>query len=265
MRINGTDNGLHFRLRDNSAQVIEISSRQAAKKSADERRTRRRSNEDDNAVAQDWRADIPVAKIPFINRIVKRTLDFTLSTLGLIAISPILALIAIAVKLNSRGPVLYVHDRVGVGGKLFKCFKFRTMIVDAEEMKASLAALNQMDGPVFKCKNDPRVTGALGRFLRKASLDELPQLFNVVLGDMSLVGPRPPLEKEVVSYKKWQIRRLSVTPGITCTWQVSGRNEIAFDDWMRLDLNYIDNWSLSKDVGLLFKTVGAVVTARGAC
>lgn len=263
MRVHGSDNGLQFRLADGASKAMTINTRKAV--GYDERRSRARSAEDNESVAADWRSDIRVAKIPFINRIVKRTLDVTLSAVGLLAISPILAVIAIGVKLTSRGPVLYTHDRVGVGGRLFTCYKFRTMIVNAEEMKAALADVNQMDGPVFKLKHDPRITGPFGRFLRKASLDELPQLVNVLLGDMSLVGPRPPLEKEVVEYKKWQIRRLSVTPGITCTWQVSGRNEIAFDDWMRLDLDYIDNWSLTKDVTLLFKTVGAVVTARGAC
>lgn len=262
MRVQGNDNGLQFRLVGNPSQVVTTSLKAG---SHDERRNKARSEADDQSVAADWRSEIRVAKIPFLKRIVKRTLDVTLSGLGLIAISPILAIIAVGVKLTSRGPILYAHDRVGLGGKLFTCYKFRTMVVNAEDMKAALSKDNQMDGPAFKLKKDPRVTGAFGRFLRKASLDELPQLFNVLLGDMSLVGPRPPLEKEVKEYKKWQIRRLSVTPGITCTWQVSGRNEIGFDDWMRLDLDYIDNWSLSKDVTLLFKTVGAVVTARGAC
>lgn len=263
MRIHGSDNGVQFRLAQSSSKVIAFSPRSNLK--PDDRRTRARSVDDEQSVAEDWRSEIRVAKIPFINRIVKRTLDVTLSAVGILAISPILAIIAIGVKATSRGPILYSHDRVGVGGKLFKCYKFRTMVVNAEEQKAALEKINQMDGPVFKAKNDPRVTGAFGRFLRRASLDELPQLFNVLLGDMSLVGPRPPLEKEVVAYKKWQIRRLSVTPGITCTWQVSGRNEIGFDDWMRLDLDYIDNWSIARDFTLLFKTVGAVVTARGAC
>jgi lipopolysaccharide/colanic/teichoic acid biosynthesis glycosyltransferase len=141
--------------------------------------------------------------------------------------------------------------------------KFRSMFRDAEERLAALRVQNEMSGPVFKMKNDPRVT-RVGKFLRKTSLDELPQFWNVLMGDMSVVGPRPPIPAEVKQYKRWQRRRLSVKPGITCTWQVSGRNNIDFDRWMELDLEYIDNWSLWRDMEICLKTVPAVLTSRGA-
>jgi lipopolysaccharide/colanic/teichoic acid biosynthesis glycosyltransferase len=141
--------------------------------------------------------------------------------------------------------------------------KFRTMVENAEALKAQLASVNEMDGPVFKMKKDPRIT-PIGRFLRKFSIDELPQLINVLRGDMSVVGPRPPVPSEVARYEPWQRRRLSVRPGLTCIWQVSGRNEISFEQWMYMDLQYIDNWSFLKDVGLILKTLPVVVTGRGA-
>jgi lipopolysaccharide/colanic/teichoic acid biosynthesis glycosyltransferase len=141
--------------------------------------------------------------------------------------------------------------------------KFRSMVVNAEELKAKLAAENEQSGPVFKMKHDPRVTW-IGRFIRKYSIDELPQLLNVLRGDMSLVGPRPPVPSEVAKYEAWQLRRLSVQPGLTCIWQVSGRNQISFEDWMYLDMQYIDHWSLSQDFNLLFRTVPVVITGRGA-
>ena len=141
--------------------------------------------------------------------------------------------------------------------------KFRSMVVNAEELKAELAGLNEQSGPVFKMRNDPRVS-TLGRFLRKYSIDELPQLVNVLRGDMSVVGPRPPVVEEVAKYEAWQRRRLSVRPGLTCIWQVSGRSQISFEEWMYLDMQYIDHWSLGQDIGLIFKTIPVVVTGRGA-
>jgi lipopolysaccharide/colanic/teichoic acid biosynthesis glycosyltransferase len=148
-------------------------------------------------------------------------------------------------------------------GRKFKLYKFRTMVVNAEELLERLKARNEADGPTFKIKDDPRVT-RFGKFLRKTGLDELPQLFNVVAGEMSLIGPRPPIESEVKQYERWQLRRLSVKPGITCTWQIiPNRNDIKFEKWMQLDLNYIDNWSLAKDAELFFKTITTVFLATG--
>ena len=141
--------------------------------------------------------------------------------------------------------------------------KFRSMVVDAEQRKSALAAQNEMTGPVFKMKNDPRIT-RVGRFIRKYSIDELPQLINVLRGDMTIVGPRPPVPSEVAKYKPWQRRRLSVRPGLTCIWQVSGRNQITFDEWMYLDMRYIDHWTLLEDLRLIFRTVPVVLTGRGA-
>lgn len=229
-----------------------------------ERRNQSRANSENETVA-DWKSDIFTAEVSLFQRILKRSLDLIIASIGLLAVSPVLFLLAVMVRLNSRGPVFYISERVGIGGKIFKCYKFRTMVVDAEEQKKKLEKLNELDGAAFKMKNDPRIAGFFSAFLRKSSLDELPQLINVIKGEMSLVGPRPPLPSEVEKYKKWYLRRLSVHPGITCTWQVSGRNNINFEDWMRLDLNYIDNWSLFTDIKLLFKTIGAVISTRGAC
>jgi lipopolysaccharide/colanic/teichoic acid biosynthesis glycosyltransferase len=159
--------------------------------------------------------------------------------------------------------VFFTQTRVGLNGRRFTLWKFRTMVREAEKKKAELAAFNEMSGPVFKMSDDPRVT-RLGQFLRRTSLDELPQLINVLKGDMSLVGPRPPLPHEVVQYAGWERRRLSVKPGLTCLWQINGRNRIDFDEWMKLDLEYIDTWSLQKDAAILAKTVPAVLRGAGA-
>jgi lipopolysaccharide/colanic/teichoic acid biosynthesis glycosyltransferase len=159
--------------------------------------------------------------------------------------------------------VLFRQTRCGLYGRRFTLYKFRTMVEGAEERLAELQHLNEMDGPVFKSRRDPRVT-RLGRLLRKFSLDELPQLWNVLRGDMSLVGPRPPIPDEVARYERWQRRRLSMKPGLTCLWQVSGRNELTFEEWMRLDLEYIDNWSLWLDLKIALKTIPAVLRGRGA-
>jgi lipopolysaccharide/colanic/teichoic acid biosynthesis glycosyltransferase len=152
---------------------------------------------------------------------------------------------------------------VGQGGRPFLMLKFRSMVVNAEELKSTLAAQNEQAGPVFKMKNDPRIT-RVGRFIRKYSIDELPQLVNVLRGDMSLVGPRPPLPAEVAKYESWQWRRLSVRPGLTCIWQVSGRNQISFEEWMKLDMQYIDHWSLAADLQLILRTIPVVLAGRGA-
>jgi exopolysaccharide biosynthesis polyprenyl glycosylphosphotransferase len=193
----------------------------------------------------------------------KRLIDILFSSLFLLGFSWLYAIIAILIKVTSKGPVFFRQERVGMNGRPFMFFKFRSMVVDADRRKTELAHLNEMDGPVFKIRNDPRVT-RVGRFLRKFSLDEFPQMWNVLRGDMSLVGPRPPVPAEVAKYEAWARRRLSIRPGLTCLWQVSGRNSINFKQWMELDLAYIDNWSLSLDFKILLKTVPAVLAGRGA-
>ena len=198
-----------------------------------------------------------------IQRAIKRLIDIAVSFTALALLSPLLVGTAIAIKLTSRGGILFKQVRVGMHGRTFNMFKFRSMVVNAEELKSKLAALNEQSGPAFKMRRDPRIT-AIGRFIRKYSIDELPQLVNVLRGDMTLVGPRPPIPSEVAKYEAWQRRRLSVRPGLTCVWQVSGRNEISFKDWMYLDMQYIDHWSLQRDLELIAKTVPVVLTGRGA-
>lgn len=193
----------------------------------------------------------------------KRVFDVLVSATVLLLLAPFLAVLTVLIKLDSPGPVFFKQKRVGLNGREFDLYKFRSMVTDAEQRLADLRARNEMSGPVFKMTHDPRVT-KIGQFIRKTSLDEFPQFWNVLRGEMSVVGPRPPLPAEVKQYQRWQRRRLSVKPGITCTWQVSGRNNIDFDQWMRLDLHYIDNWSLWQDVQICLKTVPAVLSARGA-
>jgi exopolysaccharide biosynthesis polyprenyl glycosylphosphotransferase len=195
---------------------------------------------------------------------LRRLLDLALACLMLLVVGPLLMLpAAILIKLTSRGPVLFKQKRCGLNGRQFVMYKFRSMVDNAEQLRVELESLNEMDGPVFKSSRDPRITG-IGKILRRFSIDELPQLFNVLRGDMSLVGPRPPLPGEVARYERWQRRRLSMKPGITCLWQVSGRNEVSFEDWMKLDLDYIDNWSLLLDLKILLKTIPVVLLGRGA-
>ena len=193
----------------------------------------------------------------------KRAFDVLSSAAALLLFSPVLLATALAVKLESPGPVFFRQVRVGKNGRPFRMFKFRSMRADAEERLESLRARNEASGPVFKMRNDPRVT-RVGAFIRRYSIDELPQFLNVLSGEMSVVGPRPPVPAEVRQYERWQRRRLSVKPGITCTWQVSGRSDITFDRWMELDLAYIDSWSLWRDVQICFQTIPAVLTSRGA-
>jgi exopolysaccharide biosynthesis polyprenyl glycosylphosphotransferase len=192
---------------------------------------------------------------------VKVFIDFAFSFFILIVLSPLMLLIAFLIKLD-RGPVFFLQKRMGLNGRRFVCIKFRTMVVNAEKMQESLISKNEQEGPVFKIKDDPRVT-RIGRFLRKTSLDELPQFINVLKGNMSVVGPRPPIPSEVKQYKRWQNRRLSMKPGITCIWQVSGRNSIPFEQWMKLDMQYIDTWSLKLDLIIMLKTVKVVFTGDG--
>jgi exopolysaccharide biosynthesis polyprenyl glycosylphosphotransferase len=194
---------------------------------------------------------------------LKRTLDVAVASLLLLIALPIVGMIALAIWLTSGGTVLFRQTRCGLNGRFFTLYKFRTMVEGAEDRRRELMHLNEMDGPVFKLRSDPRVT-FFGRFLRRYSLDELPQLWNVLRGDMSLVGPRPPIPEEVAKYQRWQRRRLAMKPGLTCLWQVSGRNNLDFDRWMQLDLEYIDSWSPTLDFKILLKTIPAVLSGKGA-
>ncbi len=194
----------------------------------------------------------------------KTTMDIYLSFILILIFSPFMLLISAAIVFTSPGPVIFKQARVGLRGRQFYLFKFRTMVQNAELLKKDLESKNEMDGPVFKIKVDPRIT-PIGRLLRKTGLDELPQLFNVLKGEMSLIGPRPPLKKEIIQYKRWQLRRLSVKPGITCSWQIiTNRNSVKFDSWMKLDLEYIDNWSPGLDFKLLLKTIRTVAMGTGS-
>jgi exopolysaccharide biosynthesis polyprenyl glycosylphosphotransferase len=215
----------------------------------------------------------PVAGLPLIHvespefrgakKALKGLIDRLASFLVIMALSPLFLFIAIAIKLDSKGPVIFRQTRVGQGGKEFDVFKFRSMVVDAHAMLEGLSEHSESDGLMFKMRRDPRVT-RVGRVIRKWSLDELPQVFNVVLGHMSLVGPRPPLPTEVAWYDQDVARRLLVKPGMTGLWQVSGRSDLSWEDGIRLDLYYVENWSLAADVAILWKTIGAVLQRRGA-
>jgi exopolysaccharide biosynthesis polyprenyl glycosylphosphotransferase len=193
----------------------------------------------------------------------KRVIDIAISAMALTLLSPLFLVLAVLVKIASAGPVFYRQTRCGLGGRRFTLLKFRSMIDNADEMLPHLEGLNEVDGPVFKMRNDPRCT-AVGRWMRMFSLDELPQLWNVLRGDMSLVGPRPPLPHEVEQYEGWQRRRLRIRPGLTCLWALEGRSRLEFDRWVQLDLLYIDNWSMWLDFKILLKTIPAVISGKGA-
>jgi len=193
----------------------------------------------------------------------KRLTDILGAGVGLLLAAPLMLVIAAAIKLTSRGPVLFTQKRAGLGGRPFTIFKFRTMGVDAERQREALKHISEQDGPAFKLKDDPRVT-RVGKVLRKTSLDELPQLLNVLLGTMSLVGPRPLPLVEADACETWHRRRLDVTPGLTCIWQVEGRSKVAFDDWIRMDMRYIRRRGFLKDLKILFRTIPAVLLRRGA-
>jgi exopolysaccharide biosynthesis polyprenyl glycosylphosphotransferase len=213
----------------------------------------------------DLQISVPLVELPKGYRIAKRVLDVVVAIVALILLAPLMLLIAIAIKLDSPGPVLFRQVRIGRGGKPFWFIKFRSMVKNAEQIKRDLAPQNEVrGGPVFKMRNDPRIT-RVGRFLRRYSLDELPQLIHVLHGEMSLVGPRPPLPSEVASYGEWELRRLSVLPGLTCLWQISGRSDIGFREWVELDHIYIDTMSFWTDLKILLFTVPAVITGKGAC
>lgn len=195
---------------------------------------------------------------------VKFAFDYVFSALTFIILLPFFVAISIVIKMFSRGPVFFRQERCGLNGRRFMLYKFRTMLIDAEKRQRELETANEADGPVFKIRNDPRIIPYIGTFLRKTSLDELPQLINILKGEMSLVGPRPPVQAEVEQYDDWQRRRLSMKPGLTCIWQTTPhRNEVSFEDWMRMDLEYIDNWSLKLDFGILFKTFAVVLLGSG--
>jgi exopolysaccharide biosynthesis polyprenyl glycosylphosphotransferase len=191
-------------------------------------------------------------------------MDIAISTMMLMVALPVMLVIALLLKLaEGGGRVFFTQTRCGLNGRRFTLYKFRTMVEGAENQRPAIDHLNEMSGPVFKVKQDPRVT-PVGRWLRRLSLDELPQLWNVLKGDMSLVGPRPPVPQEVSQYQRWQRRRLSMRPGLTCLWQIEGRNDLDFDRWVELDLEYIDSWSPLLDVKILLKTIPVVLTGKGA-
>ncbi len=193
---------------------------------------------------------------------LKRALDLVLAAVLLVAAAPLIVAVGLAIKLTSPGPVIFSQVRCGLSGRRFRLYKFRSMYKDAPARRAEVEYLNEMDGPVFKCSHDPRVT-AIGRILRKFSVDEWPQLFNILKGDMSFVGPRPPLPEEVQHYERWQRRRLRMKPGLTCLWALEGRNKLDFLSWMRLDLHYIDHWSLLLDLKILLRSIPHVLSGRG--
>lgn len=188
---------------------------------------------------------------------IKRTMDVIGALCGIVFLSPILLITAILIKLESKGPVVFSQERVGLNGEIFKMYKFRSMVTNAEEILDKLKDKNEMSGPMFKIKDDPRIT-KIGKFIRKTSIDELPQLFNVLKGEMTLVGPRPSLPREVVHFTEYQKLRLLAKPGLTCYWQVSGRNNIDFEEWMELDVKYVRERSTWIDIKLIFKTVGVL-------
>lgn len=201
--------------------------------------------------------------LDYLSLKIKGVFDFMSALITIIVLSPVYVIIALVVASTSKGQVFFKQVRVGLRGRRFWLYKFRTMVTNAEDLMDDLKVFNEMDGPTFKMTRDPRIT-RVGHFLRKTGLDELPQFFNILLGHMSLVGPRPPVPKEVKEYERWQLRRLSMKPGITCIWQISeSRNDISFDDWMRMDMEYIDNWSLKLDFVIILKTIRSVIRADG--
>lgn len=205
----------------------------------------------------------PRVGVPRSYMVVKRLMDVVGASVALVILALPMALLALAIKLESRGPVLFWQYRLGEDGIPFRFFKFRSMVADAEARRAELAAVNEAEGPIFKIRQDPRIT-RVGRWMRKSSLDETPQLFHVLLGQMTLVGPRPPLPAEVENYEPWQRERLTVRPGLTCIWQISGRSDIPFERWVELDIEYVRRRSLLLDLSILLRTIPAVFTGRGA-
>lgn len=193
----------------------------------------------------------------------KRLLDVSLAIIGGVLLSPLFFVVGLLIKVESKGPIIFSQDRVGQDGNIFKMYKFRSMVEDAEELKSKLIDKNEMDGPMFKMENDPRIT-KVGSVIRKMSIDELPQLINVIKGDMSLVGPRPSLPSEVLQFDEWMKKRLSVKPGLTCYWQVSGRNNIDFINWMKMDVKYVEESNLLIDIKLIIKTMFLLLGDKNA-
>lgn len=213
----------------------------------------------------DTNAVLTISNMPsnYVGLLVKRFIDILISLCVILVGLPFFLIAALLIKIDSEGPIFFKQKRSGLRGRVFEVFKFRTMVVNAEQLKKDLMSQNEMTGPVFKMTNDPRIT-RMGRILRKTGIDEFPQFLNVFLGDMSIVGPRPPLPSEVAQYERWQMRRLAMKPGITCIWQVApNRNSISFEDWMKMDMEYIDNWSLTLDFVLMFKTAATILRADG--
>lgn len=213
----------------------------------------------------DTNAVLTISNTPnnYVALLAKRVFDICFSGAVILLGLPFFLVIMLMIKLDSKGPVFFKQKRSGFKGKVFNVYKFRTMVVNAEELKAKLMEKNEMTGPVFKMTNDPRIT-RVGKLLRKSGIDEFPQFLNVFIGDMSIVGPRPPLPSEVEQYERWQYRRLAMRPGITCIWQIApSRNSITFEEWMRMDMEYIDNWSLSLDIVIILKTIRTVFRADG--
>ncbi|MFT5234567.1 MAG: exopolysaccharide biosynthesis polyprenyl glycosylphosphotransferase [Candidatus Krumholzibacteriia bacterium] len=198
-----------------------------------------------------------------INRFFKRLFDVMASSFGLFLILPLFPFIFLLIRLESRGPIFFKQSRVGYRGRMFDCYKFRSMAIDAEDRKEEFSHLNEATGAAFKIKDDPRITG-VGRFLRRSSLDEFPQLYNVLLGEMSIVGPRPQIPSEVADYSASHATRLLVKPGLTCLWQVSGRSHLEFEEWMKLDYEYVERAGLWFDIQILLKTLPAVIERKGA-
>jgi lipopolysaccharide/colanic/teichoic acid biosynthesis glycosyltransferase len=212
-------------------------------------------------IAQDPKGPIPTSS--FFFEVLKRLIDILGALTGLLLILPLFPFLILLIKLDSPGPLLFRQRRIGFGGQSFDCFKFRSMVIDAEVRKESLGHLNEATGAAFKIQDDPRITG-VGKFIRRSSLDEFPQLMNVLKGEMSIVGPRPQIPSEVRDYTPAQARRLLVKPGLTCLWQVSGRSHLDFQEWMKLDLEYVRQRSLKFDLWVLWRTIPAVIERKGA-
>ncbi|MDZ7739359.1 MAG: exopolysaccharide biosynthesis polyprenyl glycosylphosphotransferase [Bacteroidales bacterium] len=232
---------------------------------------RLRMNSKDKSINNGIRTDfagenfLTFINVPYdpISISLKRFFDITISLTMLLVLAPFLLLLAVIIKLDSKGPVIFKQERVGLRGRKFMLYKFRTMVQNAEELRQKMEEQNEVDGPVFKIENDPRIT-RVGKFLRNTGFDEFPQLLNILKGEMSLIGPRPPIHSEIVQYKRWQLRRLSVKPGLSCFWQIKPeRNSIKFETWMEMDLAYIDNWSLRLDFLILLRTFRTVVRKTG--
>jgi lipopolysaccharide/colanic/teichoic acid biosynthesis glycosyltransferase len=259
---NGRSNG-HSHPRMQSVRGWDAGETRARRTSADRSAVRGRASIDPGLRSPQWPVEDLWRHLAVETPLLKRCIDVVVASIALVLLLPVLAIVAAAIRLDSPGPVIFRQKRAGRGGHPFVFYKFRSMFVDAEKRRAELQSLNEQSGPIFKIKNDPRMT-RVGRLLRRWSIDELPQLWNVIKGDLSLVGPRSPTFEEFSCYERWERQRLCVTGGITCIWQVSGRSQISFRDWMRMDMRYLARRGLWLDLCLLARTVPAVVSGRGA-